>query len=646
MIDQQQLQHPVVKIICSGKQSEMLPTSIMARYLLFVAMVVFSCMANARGCESPGINDVLQPACSEGRLNGRWFTYPGALVSPEQIDLIRSQVEFVSLPSRWLTYTGGSDSGASVTTLWADLEWPQTEFEDLALWPGEFGLAYRIYVVDSNNNTQVVFDSLSGHAEAGRLISSKWQFFTTSKVASQVDLIRDINLPRRVVVHAYHPELSIGDFLVAPIIAPYEELKQQLSARILFHSGLLGAFVLLAAYALALALFGRRSRGAYCILLLVSLFAGFRLALLTGAQYQILALEVQQSHYLWWLSLFSLVSILALGPKYLVLPAGAGKPILSKASIIVAVISLVFFPLAIMLSFSSFLFIARLALIALWLCAAVYASVLWFYGRKQSDYLPFSSVALLVVGVCFDVYRYNNGEQFYGEASILAVFLFVVLQLSYMLGAELNAFKKETHYRLELEKQNAALGDRLEDKAEELELIEHKLSVVAHNDVLTGLYNQRAFDKAVRQEVSRSKRIGHPMSVAIAGVDWLDKVVENYGREFGDEVLLQIGRLLKGRLRVTDFVARVGEDEFSFILPNTSSSEAVHVLKCCCEDVRNLNFPTQPGFQASISIGIANWQEWTSSDEMYKRADKALALAKNQGRDRVVYGAAYLEGSE
>lgn len=645
MVGRQQLQHLKVKISCNGKQGDRLAASIVVRCFLMLAMAAFSCLVSADRCDE-GVSEVLQPVCTDGRLDGRWFAYPGALVSPGQIDLIYPQAELISLPSHWLSYVGSAGARASVTTLWADIEWPQTEPENLAIWPGEFGLAYRVYVVDSDNNSKIVFDSLSGHRQAERLLNSNRPPSPSSKVADQVSVVNGINPPSRVVVHAYHPGLSIGDFLVAPIIAPYKELQQQLSARILFHSGLLGAFVLLAVYSLVIALFGRKRRGAYGMLLLVSLVAGFRLASLTSIQSQVISLDLQQYHYLWWLSLFSLASVLALGPKFLVLPAGAEKPALPKISITVAVILAMLIPLAFLLPLSSYLLIARLSVVVLWLCAAVYAGVLWFYGHKQGDYLPFTSVALLLIGVSFDAYHYSSGGQFYAEASILAVFLFVALQLSYMLGAELSAFKKETYYRLELEKQNAVLGQQLSGKAEELELIEHKLSIVAHNDVLTGLYNQRAFDKAVRQEVSRSKRIGHPMSVAIAGVDWLDKVVDNYGDEFGDEVVLQIGHLLKGRLRVTDFVARVGEDEFAFILPNTSSSEAVHVLKCCCEDVRNLNFPTQAGFQASISIGIANWQEWTSSDEMYKRADEALTQAKNQGRDRVVYGAAYLESSE
>jgi diguanylate cyclase (GGDEF)-like protein len=169
--------------------------------------------------------------------------------------------------------------------------------------------------------------------------------------------------------------------------------------------------------------------------------------------------------------------------------------------------------------------------------------------------------------------------------------------------------------------------------------------MATHKDPITGLYNKRAFDKQLMQEVNRSKRSGHPLSLAIAEVDWFENMCTAYNEDFGGRVLSRIADVLQRPLRTTDFVARIDDTRFAIILPNTSSSEAVHVLNACCEDVRNLNFPEQRGFQASASIGISNWQEWFGIDEVRNRAIAALAQAQMEGRDRVAYSATYVAGA-
>jgi diguanylate cyclase (GGDEF)-like protein len=96
----------------------------------------------------------------------------------------------------------------------------------------------------------------------------------------------------------------------------------------------------------------------------------------------------------------------------------------------------------------------------------------------------------------------------------------------------------------------------------------------ARTDALTGLRNARAFRDAAEAELSRSRRYGHPLTLALIDIDDFKRVNDTYGHGVGDEVLRAVARHLRSSVRATDVVARIGGDEFAVLLPETDCDAA------------------------------------------------------------------------
>jgi two-component system, cell cycle response regulator len=161
-------------------------------------------------------------------------------------------------------------------------------------------------------------------------------------------------------------------------------------------------------------------------------------------------------------------------------------------------------------------------------------------------------------------------------------------------------------------------------------------------DALTGLANRRAFDKALEREVARVKRdMGAPLSIAIIDVDFFKKVNDTYGHVVGDRVLEKLGELLGRGVRKTDFVGRMGGEEFVVLMPKTTSSGALlhaqhtRALVDTLLVVYGDGCPSE-GVRCTVSVGVATWDSANETPKDFLgRADAALYRAKARGRNRV-----------
>ncbi len=156
----------------------------------------------------------------------------------------------------------------------------------------------------------------------------------------------------------------------------------------------------------------------------------------------------------------------------------------------------------------------------------------------------------------------------------------------------------------------------------------------ASTDALTGLLNHGALHARAREEVARARRDGTHLACLLLDLDEFKAVNDEHGHLAGDGVLRDVAAALRTELRDYDLLARYGGDEFVLLLPGARASAASLVA----ERVRRALASV-----AGCSVGIAEWFEPLSADELLERADRALLLAKRTGKGRIRVAGAELE---
>jgi diguanylate cyclase (GGDEF)-like protein len=159
-------------------------------------------------------------------------------------------------------------------------------------------------------------------------------------------------------------------------------------------------------------------------------------------------------------------------------------------------------------------------------------------------------------------------------------------------------------------------------------------------DVLTGLYNRAFFNNALTSERKKSSRTDVPLTLFLIDIDHFKSVNDRYGHLIGDECLKQVSaQLLQIIQRETDVVARFGGEEFIVLIHGTTAEKAVHTAEKIRIAITQTEFPTPEGnLRVTVSIGISNTciDVDTTNDDIIGSADRALYLAKNSGRNRVI----------
>ena len=165
-------------------------------------------------------------------------------------------------------------------------------------------------------------------------------------------------------------------------------------------------------------------------------------------------------------------------------------------------------------------------------------------------------------------------------------------------------------------------------------------------DSLTRLYNRKTFFRGLEKEIKRSMRYSDNISFALVDLDHFKQCNDSFGHTFGDYVLIKVSDILRSCLRGSDFAGRYGGEEFMIAMLNTSKKNAFRVVERLRNSMKNIKFE-KPEFSITISSGIATFPEdGTTIDEILKEADKALYIAKDQGRNKTVIANMESEFSE
>ena len=195
--------------------------------------------------------------------------------------------------------------------------------------------------------------------------------------------------------------------------------------------------------------------------------------------------------------------------------------------------------------------------------------------------------------------------------------------------------KRDISYLEQLTRQSAITINRANSYS--------KILQYATIDALTNLNNRRQFEHRLGQEIATTKRQNNPLCAMMIDIDFFKKVNDTYGHASGDAVLRGVASIIKTVLRESDIPSRYGGEEFAVLLPYTHIEEAKIVgerLRKAVEDSPipiNSEDTSVTSIGVTISMGLAEFNNQETGEELFERADKALYEAKESGRNRVCF---------
>ncbi len=186
--------------------------------------------------------------------------------------------------------------------------------------------------------------------------------------------------------------------------------------------------------------------------------------------------------------------------------------------------------------------------------------------------------------------------------------------------------------------------ERLAAAAKELEGENENLREEVQTDSLTSLKSRQAFLDHLSVQLELAVRHARPLSVLILDIDRFKQYNDDFGHLAGDEVLEQVGRILKGVARRSDYVGRMGGEEMGIVLPETDREGAVVLGERFRSAIATSPWPRRP-VTASIGAATVAFSEAVPRPEapelstILREADRALYRSKSLGRNRVTHAA-------
>jgi len=159
-----------------------------------------------------------------------------------------------------------------------------------------------------------------------------------------------------------------------------------------------------------------------------------------------------------------------------------------------------------------------------------------------------------------------------------------------------------------------------------------KLRRVAETDDLTGAASRAGLVRQARTEIDRCSRTGQPLALIVFDIDYFKKINDLFGHPTGDRALRQVCAIAQSCLRPTDMLGRVGGDEFVALLPGIGMEAALAIAQRIRAQVEGSELDAALAMTASF--GLTQMHEGEAYEALFERADRALYIAKEQGRNR------------
>ncbi len=170
----------------------------------------------------------------------------------------------------------------------------------------------------------------------------------------------------------------------------------------------------------------------------------------------------------------------------------------------------------------------------------------------------------------------------------------------------------------------------------EIQALNSQLEEIAHRDFLTGVCSRGHFMERMLQELHRSRREQHPLTLLMLDIDHFKQINDQWGHQAGDKALSSLGALLLDNCRDYDVVGRYGGEEFCLLLPGVHAQTGYRIaetLRCLIE--QHILLPDDHT-RVTVSIGVAECAAGDDQAGWFRRVDQALYQAKRTGRNRTV----------
>lgn len=166
--------------------------------------------------------------------------------------------------------------------------------------------------------------------------------------------------------------------------------------------------------------------------------------------------------------------------------------------------------------------------------------------------------------------------------------------------------------------------------------LSQKYQRLANFDPLTGISNRRNALSILQQEQSRLARNNEPLSIVLCDVDHFKKINDQFGHNVGDAVLVELAKIFSNMMREQDCIARWGGEEFLFILPQTNADNAYIIAEKILTHLQQHAIKhNDDEINVRVSMGISQFKDKQSIDDVINCADKYLYQAKDAGRNQI-----------
>jgi len=179
------------------------------------------------------------------------------------------------------------------------------------------------------------------------------------------------------------------------------------------------------------------------------------------------------------------------------------------------------------------------------------------------------------------------------------------------------------------------MNTKIQATNDELAAAKKELELIITQDYLTGLFNRKRLDEVIKNETYRSQRFGSALGLLMLDIDHFKKVNDNFGHDVGDKVIIEVAQLIQNNVRLSDTAGRWGGEEFMVICPETNKDDLQQLAEKLRIKIATTPIPPLETIAVSIGITIYNNEEQIAAFQ--KRADQALYIAKDNGRNRTQF---------